>query len=55
MNIADLGLVDFNIIADSNPSKLRGLVLRAVELGYQTVAINTVVDQVVVHWLRFTF
>jgi len=45
MNIADLGLADFNIIADSNPSKLRGLVLRAVELGYQTVAINTVVDQ----------
>ena len=46
MNTSDLGLSDLNIAACSNPAKLKSLVLRALELGYQTVAINTTVDQV---------
>ena len=46
MNTSDLGLSDLNIAACSNLAKLKSLVLRALELGYQTVAINTTVDQV---------
>ena len=46
MNI-DLGFSDLNIpVSGESSGSLKELVLRAFELGYQTVALNTVVDQV---------
>lgn len=43
----DLGLADLNIpVNHGHDTNLKKLVVRALELGYQTVALNTVVDQV---------
>jgi len=43
----DLGYADLNIpVARTSDAGLRSLIKRALELGYQTVALNTVVDQV---------
>lgn len=45
MNV-DLGLADLNIdVNRSSTSNIRNMVLRAFELGYQTVALNTIVNQ----------
>ena len=42
-----LGHADLNIpVENSTEAGLKALVKRALELGYQTVALNTVVDQV---------
>jgi len=45
MNV-DLGLADLNIPVVGSQAALKSLVVRALELGYQTVALNTTVDQV---------
>jgi len=46
MNV-DLGLADLNIpVGQASQSTLKSLVVRALQLGYQTVALNTTVDQV---------
>jgi hypothetical protein len=46
MNV-ELGYADLNIpVAKTNDAGLKALVKRALELGYQTVALNTEVDQV---------
>lgn len=43
----DLGFADLNIpVGRTSDAGLRSLIKRALELGYQTVALNTVVDQV---------
>lgn len=43
----DLGYADLNLpVARTSDAGLKSLVKRALELGYQTVALNTVVDQV---------
>ena len=42
-----MGLADLNIpVNHGHDTSLKKLVVRALELGYQTVALNTVVDQV---------
>jgi len=46
----DLGLADLNIpVQHGNGTSLKQLVVRALALGYQTVALNTVVYQVPTH------
>jgi hypothetical protein len=46
MNI-DIGFSDLNIpVCAETSGRLKELVLRAFQLGYHTVALNTVVDQV---------
>ena len=43
----DLGLSDLNIPVDcGHGTSLKKVVTRALELGYQTIALNTVVHQV---------
>ena len=43
----DLGLADLNLpVAHGQGTSLKKMVVRALELGYRTVALNTVVDQV---------
>ncbi len=57
----DLGFSDLNIpVCPETAGCLKQLVLRAFELGYRTVALNTVVDQVVLafyscFWLSANF
>jgi hypothetical protein len=49
MNV-DLGYSDLNIpVCAETSGCLKELVLRAFQLGFHTVALNTVVDQVQIH------
>ena len=59
----DLGLSDLNIPVEcGHGTSLKKIVTRALELGYQTIALNTVVHQVyksklflhtIFYWTRF--